>query len=203
MTTIKKKISPYGLTRFTTIDEYHASFPADIQKILQQLRQTIKQLEPQATETISYNIPTFKNLVSYAAYKGHIGFYSGAKSITVFKDELVNFKTSKGTIQFPIDKPLPTALIKKIVKFRVTEDSEKVKTKNAIAKNFIRYHKDGSVWAKGKMLGAQMHSYWEWFRKDGIIMRSGYFDNGKQVGEWTTYDKQGKVYKVTKMKSTK
>jgi uncharacterized protein YdhG (YjbR/CyaY superfamily) len=203
MTAAKKKISPYGSTKFTSIDEYHVSFPKNTQKILQQLRQTIKQVAPQATETISYNIPAFKNIVSYAGYKEHIGFYPGAKALTVFKDELTKFNTAKGTIQFPIDKPLPTALIKKIVKFRVAEDLQKVKTKKAMAKNFIHYHKDGSVWAKGKMMSDQMHGYWEWFRKDGIIMRSGYFDNGKQVGEWTTYDKQGKVYKVTKMKVTK
>ena len=67
-------------------------------------------------------------------------------------------------------------------------------------KDFIHYHKDGSIWAKGKMLGDQPHGYWEWFRKNGVIMRSGYFDKGKQTGEWTTYDKEGKVYKVTKMK---
>ena len=115
-----------------TIDEYHASFPTNIQKILQQLRQTIKQVAPHVIETISYNIPAFKNILCYAAYKGHIGFYSGAKSIIVFKDELTKFKTSKGTIQFPIDKPLPITLIKKIVKFRVDEDakSKKMKTSN-------------------------------------------------------------------------
>lgn len=74
----------------------------------------------------------------------------------------------------------------------------KIKTKK-----HIQYHKDGSVWAKGQMLGEQMHGYWEWYRKNGIIMRSGYFDNGTQVGEWTTYDNKGKVYKVTKMKVAK
>ena len=119
MKTTKKKISPYGSTKFSTIDEYHASFPADVQKILEQLRQTIKQVAPEATETISYNIPTFKRLISYAAYKKHIGFYPGASALNSFKDELTNFKTSKGTIQFPIDQPLPTALIKKIIRFRL------------------------------------------------------------------------------------
>ena len=68
-------------------------------------------------------------------------------------------------------------------------------------KEYLHYHKDGSIWAKGQMHGDQMHGYWEWYRKDGVIMRSGYFNNGKQVGEWTTYDKQGNVYKVTKMKT--
>jgi hypothetical protein len=67
-------------------------------------------------------------------------------------------------------------------------------------KDYIHYHKDGSIWAKGKMVGGKMDGYWEWFRKDGTKLRSGHFEKGKQVGEWTTYDKQGKVYKVTRMK---
>lgn len=67
-------------------------------------------------------------------------------------------------------------------------------------KPVVHYHKDGSIWAKGQMVDEVMHGYWEWFRKDGIIMRSGYFDRGKQVGKWTTYDKEGRVYKITKMK---
>ena len=69
------------------------------------------------------------------------------------------------------------------------------------ARNHVHYHKDGSIWAKGKVAGKKMHGYWEFFRKDGVIMRSGSFDRGVQTGEWTTYDKQGKVYKVTVMKS--
>jgi antitoxin component YwqK of YwqJK toxin-antitoxin module len=70
-------------------------------------------------------------------------------------------------------------------------------------KDHIHYHKDGTIWAKGKMLGDQMHGNWEWYRKDGVIMRSGSFDKGKQVGEWITYDKKGKVFKITKMKTLK
>ena len=64
----------------------------------------------------------------------------------------------------------------------------------------VEYHKDGSVWAKGKRIGETLTGYWEWFRKDGTKLRSGYFENGDQTGEWTTYDKQGQVYKVTRMK---
>jgi antitoxin component YwqK of YwqJK toxin-antitoxin module len=67
----------------------------------------------------------------------------------------------------------------------------------------IQYHRDGSVWAKGQMFGEVTVGYWEWFRKDGTKMRSGHFENGEQVGEWTTYDKNGEVYKVTTMKAKK
>jgi antitoxin component YwqK of YwqJK toxin-antitoxin module len=68
------------------------------------------------------------------------------------------------------------------------------------AKDHIEYHKDGSIWAKGQMIQGVPTGYWEWFRKDGTKMRSGYFENGEQIGEWTTYDKKGDVYKVTTMK---
>lgn len=65
----------------------------------------------------------------------------------------------------------------------------------------ILYHKDGSIWARGMMLGDKMHGYWKWFRKNGVLMRSGSFDKGKKAGEWISYDRNGKVYKVTQMKS--
>ncbi len=125
-----KKPSPYGPVKFKSIDEYHDSFPGEIRAILDHLRETIRQAAPRATEIISYNIPTFKmnkNLVHYAAYKEHIGFYPTASPIVIFKNELSKYKTSKGAIQFPIDSPLPITLIKKIVRYRVTEDSEKTK----------------------------------------------------------------------------
>ena len=76
-------------------------------------------------------------------------------------------------------------------------------SKKSTTEKFVKYHKDGTLWAKGQMLGEELHGYFEWFRKDGVIMRSGYFDKGKQVGEWTTYDKKGKVFKVTKIKTGK
>lgn len=127
MSTTKKR-SPYGLVKFKSVDEYHASFPKDVQPLLQTMRETIQQCAPQATETISYNMPAFKlktNLVYYAAYKNHIGFYPTALPLKIFEKELVDYKTSKGAIQFPLDKPLPKNLIKKIVKLRVAQDSEK------------------------------------------------------------------------------
>ncbi len=73
--------------------------------------------------------------------------------------------------------------------------------KRSKAKEHIHYHKDGSIWAKGQMIDGVATGYWEWFRKNGVKMRSGYFENGEQVGKWTTYDKTGKVYKVTTIKA--
>ena len=68
-----------------------------------------------------------------------------------------------------------------------------------VKKRYLKHHKDGSIWAKGYMLASKMEGHWEWFRKSGTKMRSGYFKNGKQIGKWTTYDPRGKVYKVTKI----
>lgn len=120
-----KTSSPYGNTKFITIDEYHASFAPAVREILQHLRETIREAAPEATETISYNIPTFKmkkNLVHYAAFQHHIGFYPSPSALAAFKKELEKYKNSKGAVQFPIDKPLPIPLIKKMVRFRVEEE---------------------------------------------------------------------------------
>jgi uncharacterized protein YdhG (YjbR/CyaY superfamily) len=131
LTTNKKK-SPYGKVKFNTIDEYHQTFSVSIQQKLNQLRSNIIQAAPQTKEGISYNMPAFKLhtvLVYYAVHKEHIGFYPTPTPITFFKQELSSYSTSKGAIQFPLNKPLPLALIKKIVKFRVHEDIEKMESK--------------------------------------------------------------------------
>jgi uncharacterized protein YdhG (YjbR/CyaY superfamily) len=123
-------------SKFKTIDEYH-SLHAQVIGQMETLRQTIRSAAPNAEETISYNMPAFRQhgiLVYYAAYKHHIGFYPTGSSIRVFEDELVDYKTSKGAIQFPINKPIPKALVMKIVKYRMIEDMEKQKTKRAVKK---------------------------------------------------------------------
>ena len=111
-----------------TIDEYIAAFPADVQEILQNVRHTVKTAAPEASETISYGMPTFKlkgNLVHFGAFKHHIGFYPIPSGLEQFKEELAQYKGGKGSVQFPYDQPIPYELITKIVKFRVAENLEK------------------------------------------------------------------------------
>jgi uncharacterized protein YdhG (YjbR/CyaY superfamily) len=111
-----------------TIDEYIATFPEYIQEILQKIRQAIKESAPQAQEAISYRIPTFKlngNLVHFAAFKDHIGFFPTSSGVDAFQKELSGYETSKGTIRFPLNKSIPFDLIRKIVKFRVKENLER------------------------------------------------------------------------------
>lgn len=116
--------------KFQTIDEYIACFPKEIQKLLSEMRNLIRKSAPMAEEKISYNMPAFAyngNLVYFAAFKKHIGFYPTSSATKEFENELAPYKFSKGAIQFPLDKNLPKALITKIVKFRVQENKSKSK----------------------------------------------------------------------------
>lgn len=113
-----------------TIDQYISSFPEDIQQHLQEIRSAIKQAAPDAQEAIKYAMPTFVlngNLVHFAAYKNHIGFYPAPQALEVFKEELAKYKSSKGAVQFPRDQSMPLDIITKIVLFRVKENLGKKK----------------------------------------------------------------------------
>jgi uncharacterized protein YdhG (YjbR/CyaY superfamily) len=119
--------------KFKTVDEYFSVLPAKVKTHMKDMRVTIRKAAPQAEEVISYNMPAFKYqgmLVYYAAHTEHIGFYPVSSAIRAFEKDLIKYERSKGTIRFPLDKPIPINLVSKIVKFRVKENSEK-----AIAKN--------------------------------------------------------------------
>jgi uncharacterized protein YdhG (YjbR/CyaY superfamily) len=126
-------MAPMTTKKFKTVDEYLSSFPPNIKKNLTILRKAIKQAAPEAEEVISYNMPAYKFhgiLIYFAAHTNHIGFYPGNKIVNiVFKDDLIEYETSKGTIKFPFEKPIPLRLIKTIVKYRVKENLDKAKPK--------------------------------------------------------------------------
>lgn len=118
--------------KITDIDTYISTFPINMQETLEHLRQTIRDAAPEASETINYGIPTFTlhgNLVHFAAYKNHIGFYPAPSGIKNFKEQLSGYETAKGTVKFPLNQPLPFDLITQIVGFRVQENREKAKLK--------------------------------------------------------------------------
>jgi len=119
-------------TKAANIDEFIAAFPPKTQLLLEKVRIIIRKAAPAAEEKISYGIPSFSlhgNLVHFSGYKNHIGFYPGSSGIKAFEKELSNYVCSKGTVQFPLDKPIPLTLISKIVKFRVKENLKKAKSK--------------------------------------------------------------------------
>ncbi len=119
------------MQKVTTVDDYIAGYPPDLQEMLQSIRATIRKATPDAEETINYGVPTFrlngKNLVHFGAAKKHIGFYPTPAAIEKFKDELSGYEGAKGSVQFPLDKRLPLSVISKIVTFRVKEVSAKSK----------------------------------------------------------------------------
>ncbi|TXK23269.1 hypothetical protein FVR03_22825 [Pontibacter qinzhouensis] len=111
-----------------TVDDYIAGFPEDIQLLLHQMRHTVQAAAPEAVETIKYAMPTYVlegNLVHFAAFKNHIGFYTGPSGIEAFEAELAGYKKRKGTIQFPFSKPLPLQVVSSIVRFSVEENKRK------------------------------------------------------------------------------
>jgi len=119
-------------TEITTIDQYIAGFPEEIRPILNQVRATIQKAAPDAIEAISYGMPAFKQngyLAYFAAHKNHIGFYPIPSATEKFKEELSVYKTGKGSVQFPIDHPMPLKLITKIIKFRLQENAAKAALK--------------------------------------------------------------------------
>ena len=126
---------------FVSIDEYIATFPKDIQEVLEKLRATIRKAAPNAEETINYQIPTFTlkgNLVHFAAFQKHIGFYPTPTGMEKFKKELSIYEGAKGSVKFPLDKPIPYDLISKIVKFRIKENLERAETKGKKKKTLAK-----------------------------------------------------------------
>jgi uncharacterized protein YdhG (YjbR/CyaY superfamily) len=192
-----------------TVDDYIARFPSEAREILERMRKTIRKAAPKAEETISYQIPAYMlhgRLVYLAAFKKHLSLFPTKSGIEKFKKGLAGYDGAKGTVKFPLDKPIPLELVSRIVKFRVQENLEKAArpakaAKQKSAKQHVLYHNDGTRWARGTRVNGFMNGYWEWFRKDGTIMRSGHFDKDNQVGEWITYDRNGKTVKVTNFKS--
>jgi uncharacterized protein YdhG (YjbR/CyaY superfamily) len=120
---------PEARSTATNIDEYIAKFPQETQGVLQELRELIRSHAPEATETISYAMPTFdlngRHLVHFAGYAGHIGFYPIPTGMEAFKAELSRYKAGKGSVQFPLAEPLPRDLIRRIVEFRVAENARR------------------------------------------------------------------------------
>ncbi|MDF2721265.1 MAG: hypothetical protein K0Q59_940 [Paenibacillus sp.] len=126
-------------TSFATIDAYIALFPPEVQRILQELRQTVREVAPEMKEKISYQMPTYelkgKNVVHFAAFKKHIGFYPAPSGIEAFEEEVKPYHKSKGTLQFPLDQPLPFDLIRRVTAYRVAQTIEQAGAKGKKAAN--------------------------------------------------------------------
>ena len=162
--------------------------------------ESVEQLFPRATRAIAWNMPTFKvgedYLCHISGFKNHNSMFPAPASAAEIEQlEGAGFEVSKGTLRWAPDKPLPKAILKKILLNRLQVINDSYPKKNGV---FMEYYKNGGVKASGKMKDGQPHGAWSFFRTDGSVMRTGSFAKGAQSGEWTTYAGDGRIVRVTK-----
>lgn len=181
------------------VDKHLKKFEVGQRSILQNLREMISDELPTATEVIKYGIPTFLihdvAIIGLDGFKNHNSLfpYSGSTNL-LLNTELANYVQTKGSIHFAVDKRFPKPLLRKILKARISQINGSYPKKTG---EFLEFYGNGVLKASGKMKNDSLHGDWKWFRKDGVILRSGSFKVGKQVGVWITYDQKGKPYKKT------
>ncbi len=179
------------------ITSHLKKFDKEQRAILSLLREQILLELPTAQEVIKYGIPTFTiegvPVLGFDGYKAHNSIfpYSGS-TVKILEKELAKYVQTKGSIHFPKDKPIPLALLRKIIKARIAQINASFPSRVG---EYLEFYANGILKSKGKMRQGKMHGYWEWFRKDGTKLRSGSFINGEQSGLWITYDQNGKPYK--------
>ena len=184
----------------SVIDNHLARLPKEQAEILLNLRDLLLKLLPNATEAISYNLATIKihsiNFISFDGFKNHNSIFPNSGSATkALAKDLAKYEISKGAIKFPLGKEIPHALVKKLIKFRISEINASFPKKSG---EYLEFYENGRLKAEGRYKSEKLHGKWQWYRKDGTKLRSGEFKLGEQVGNWITYDKFGKPYKTTK-----
>ena len=176
-------------------------FNPDQRRILNDLREYVDSRFPSSEQVIKYGIPTFLiegvPVLGFDGYKNHNSIfpYSGSFN-TRLKEELKKYEQTKGSIHFEVDKSIPKPLIKKILDERIKQINSLYPKKSG---EYLEFYPNGILKARGKYKKGKLHGDWKWFRKTSVIMRSGSFNSGEQVGTWITYDAKGKIYKKTSM----
>lgn len=181
------------------IDKHLKAFNAHQREVLSDLRKMISAELPTAEQVIKYGIPTFLihgvPVIGFDGFKKHNSLFPYSGSLTLrLKKELANYDKTKGSIHFDIDKKFSKSLLKKIIKVKINLINQSYPKKSG---EYLEFYGNGVLKASGKMRNNLLQGKWKWYRKNGTIMRSGQFIKGKQVGDWTTYDSQGRPYKVT------
>jgi uncharacterized protein YdhG (YjbR/CyaY superfamily) len=177
------------------VDAYLGSAPSPQRETLESLRATLRTLLPHAEECMKYGMPAFaldgQGVAGYAAFKAHCSYFPMSGSVLVAAgDAIGRHETSKGGLRFAIDKPLPVALVRKLVKLRLAEF-------DAVTNGARRtYYPDGRLKAAGRMKDGQLHGAWKWYRQDGSLMRTGSFKDGAKTGTWQTYDRDSAVVRT-------
>jgi uncharacterized protein YdhG (YjbR/CyaY superfamily) len=180
------------------VDKYLAGFPPAQRATLAALRATLLEILPHATEAVKYGMPAVllgdKAIAGYAGFKEHCSYFPHSSNVlTAAGSAVAKYPVSTGGLRFAVDKPLPTAIVRKLVKLRLGELADVANGPR------FDYYDDGQLKAAGPMKSGQLHGKWKWFRKDGTLMRTGQFAHGKQVGTWQTFDARGTLVKTTKL----
>jgi uncharacterized protein YdhG (YjbR/CyaY superfamily) len=182
------------------VTAYISAQPEPQSSTLSAMRATIGSLLPHAEECLAYGMPSWRvdgtAVAGIAASKQHCAFFPhSGTALDGLADRLAGYDLAKGTVRFAVDTPLPTPLVRAVIRARLQEASE-----TPDSKGFRRdFYDDGGLKAKGKIRDGELHGAWRWWRKDGSLLRTGSFDRGRQVGEWTTYDRDSAPVKVTQL----
>jgi uncharacterized protein YdhG (YjbR/CyaY superfamily) len=165
-----------------------ARHPKTQAQVLGRLREQIKKILPGAKEKIFYQMPSFEVsgviVLSYEGFKEHNSIFPGPEAIKALEEDLAKYKTSKGAIQFDLEKDFPASVLKKILLTRIKLINASYPKASG---EFMEFYDNGYLKAKGKYREGLMHGYWEFYRRDGSIMRSGKLSHDQPIGEWTTY----------------
>jgi uncharacterized protein YdhG (YjbR/CyaY superfamily) len=182
------------------ISEHLQQFEPTQREALERTRAEIRRLLPGADEVIAYGMPSFKaagkQIIGYQGFRGHnslFPFSGGVVPLLLAEDPAL--EATKGAIRFPADKPASKALVRRMIRLRIDEVNTDFAAKQGAAQELFD---NGFVKFVGKTRDGQLHGKWRWYRRDGSLMRTGSFDSGRRVGEWTTYDRSGVPVKTTR-----
>ena len=179
------------------VDRYLAAQEPTHRATLEVVRARLRRILPHATETMKYGMPSLilngKGIAAIAGFLAHCSYFPMSSSVLVAAGRAVaKYPISKGGLRFPIDKPLPVALLHRLVKLRLAE-------LGAVSHGTrLEFFDDGKLKATGPMKDGKLHGRWRWFRRDGTLMRTGQFSQGRQVGTWETFDAHGTRVKTTR-----
>lgn len=178
------------------VEAHLASLPGPQQATLRAVRARLRQLLPHAEEGLRYRMPAFsvrgKGVAAYDGFKGHCSYFPMSGGVLALMPTLPKGSVAaRGTLRFPVDEPLPTAVLRRLVRLRLDEISDVVDGSR------LEFFDDGTVKAEGSMRDGLLHGRWRWYRSDGSLLRTGSFARGEQVGRWETWGRDGRLVRST------
>ena len=190
-------MKPKSITGTKQVDGYLGHLERPHRDTLGVVRDRLRRILPHASEVLKYGMPTFtlngKGIAAYAGFKAHCSYFPMSSAVLEAAGRAVaGYPVSKGGLRFPVDEPLPVALLRRLVKLRLAEIAAVTEGSR------FEFYGDGQLKATGRMKAGKLHGTWRWFRRDGTLMRTGQFSQGRQVRTWQTWDAHGTLVKTTR-----